>query len=270
VGRFDEERTATINRLRGLLSEFGIVLPLKAAAVRHHAARHLEALPVIAQRALGDLLAHLTELDGRIDAYDTQLKLAARDDERARRLMNLRGVGSIGASALVATVGAAHEFRNGRQFAAWLGMVPRQYRSGGKQPLGRITKAGDAYLRTLLIMEPAQGQRLDRVRRRVRRPGRDRRRRVECVLRRAVPRAPARKAHAHRGRLWPPETPQLNRHGSQECRGRRPLHPRTTARKRKLPTNHQPTRSHRKSVTHVSRHICYLCRRPLTLNASSF
>jgi transposase len=80
------------------------------------------------------------------------LKLAARDDERARRLMGLRGVGPVGASAIVATAGAAHEFKNGRQFAAWLGMVPRQYSTGGKQRLGRITKAGDAYLRTLLIM----------------------------------------------------------------------------------------------------------------------
>jgi len=147
-----EERTATINRLRGLLSEFGVVLPLKAATVRRRAAMHLEALPVLAQRALGDLLAQLTYLDGRIGEYDTQLKLAARDDEHARRLMNLRGVGPVGASAIVATVGSAHEFRNGRQFAAWLGMVPRQYSSGGKARLGRITKAGDAYLRTLLIM----------------------------------------------------------------------------------------------------------------------
>lgn len=80
------------------------------------------------------------------------MTLAARDDERARRLMSLRGVGPVGASAIVATVGAAHEFKNGRQFAAWLGMVPRQYSTGGKQRLGRITKAGDAYLRTLLLM----------------------------------------------------------------------------------------------------------------------
>jgi transposase len=149
---FIEERTATINRLRGLLSEFGVVLPLKAATVRRQATAHLDRLPPLAQRSLADLLAHLTYLDGRLDEYDTQLKLAARDDERARRLMNLRGVGPIGASAIVATVGSAHEFRNGRQFAAWLGMVPRQYSSGGKARLGRITKAGDAYLRTLLIM----------------------------------------------------------------------------------------------------------------------
>lgn len=80
------------------------------------------------------------------------MKLAARDDERARQLMNLRGVGPIGASAIVATIGSAHEFKNGRQFAAWLGMVQRQHSSGGKQRLGRITKAGDAYLRSLLIM----------------------------------------------------------------------------------------------------------------------
>ena len=120
--------------------------------MRRRAALHLEALPVLAQHALGDLLAHLTYLDGRIGEYDAQLKLAARDDEQVRRLMNLRGVGPVGASAIVATVGSAHEFRNGRQFAAWLGMVPRQYSSGGKARLGRITKAGDAYLRTLLIM----------------------------------------------------------------------------------------------------------------------
>jgi transposase len=149
---FVEERTATINRLRGLLSEFGIVLPLKAATVRRQAAQHLDALPAWAARALGNLLAHLHHLDGRIDEYDTHLKLAAREDDRARRLMQLRGVGPLGASAIVAAVGTAHEFSSGRQFAAWLGMAPRQHSSGGKPRLGRITKAGDAYLRTLLIM----------------------------------------------------------------------------------------------------------------------
>ena len=149
---FVEERTATVNRLRGLLSEFGIVLPLKAATVRRQATAHLEHLPAWAQRALGDLMAHLAHLDQCIGQYDMHLKLVARDDERAQRLMQLRGVGPIGASAIVATVGAAHEFKSGRQFAAWLGMVPRQHSSGGKQRLGRITRAGDAYLRTLLIM----------------------------------------------------------------------------------------------------------------------
>jgi transposase len=91
-------------------------------------------------------------LDERISEYDRHLAALARDDERARRLMTLSGIGPISASAIVATVGTAHEFDSGRQFAAWLGMVPRQYSSGGKMRLGRITKAGDAYLRTLLIM----------------------------------------------------------------------------------------------------------------------
>jgi transposase len=149
---FVEQRTATINRLRGLLAEFGVVLPLKVTTIRRQAAQHLDALPAWAQRALADLLAHLSHLDDRIEEYDTHLKLAARADPRARRLMTLRGVGPIGASAIVATVGAAHEFKSGRQFAAWLGMVPGQFSSGGKQRLGRITKAGDGYLRTLLIM----------------------------------------------------------------------------------------------------------------------
>ena len=153
--RFTDQTGEIFNRRKWgvfVRRRHGVVLPLKAATVRRRAAAQLDALPVLAQRALGDLLAHLTDLDGRIGEYDTQLKLAARDDEHARRLMNLRGVGPVGASAIVATVGSAHEFRNGRQFAAWLGMVPRQYSSGGKARLGRITKAGDAYLRTLLIM----------------------------------------------------------------------------------------------------------------------
>ena len=149
---FVEERTATVNRLRGLLSEFGIVLPLKADTVRRQAAAQLEQLPAWAGRALADLLAHLTQLDQCIGQYDTHLKLTAREDVRAQRLMQLRGIGPIGASAIVATVGSAHEFTSGRQFAAWLGMVPRQHSSGGKVRLGRITRAGDAYLRTLLIL----------------------------------------------------------------------------------------------------------------------
>lgn len=149
---FVEERTATINRLRGLLSEFGMVLPQKAATVRKLAGAQLDALPAWAQRAIHDLLDHLHYLDERIEQYDAHLTTTVRGDARAQQLMKLRGVGSVSASAIVATVGAAHEFKNGRQFAAWLGMVPSQNSSGGKARLGRITKAGDAYLRTLLIM----------------------------------------------------------------------------------------------------------------------
>ena len=76
----------------------------------------------------------------------------AREDDRSRALMQLSGIGSTTASALVSTIGNARDFKNGRQLAAWLGLVPGQYSSGGKTRLGGITKAGDAYLRTLLVL----------------------------------------------------------------------------------------------------------------------
>lgn len=149
---FIEERTATINRVRGLLSEFGIVLPTSANTVRRRASSALEALPTWASRAISDLLSHLQVLDVRIAEYDAHVKLDARSDERAARLMTAPGIGPLTASALVASIGNAHEFKNGRQLAAWLGLVPGQYSTGGKVRLGSITKAGDAYLRTLLIL----------------------------------------------------------------------------------------------------------------------
>lgn len=147
-----EQRTATLNRIRGLLSELGIVLPLKAATVRRQAAAMLEDLPGQANLVVGDLLSEVHRLDERIGQYDRQIEQMARQDERARQLMRLTGVGETTASALVATIGNGHEFGNGRQLSAWLGLVPGQYSSGGKIRLGRITKAGDAYLRTLLIL----------------------------------------------------------------------------------------------------------------------
>lgn len=149
---FVEARTATINRLRGLLSEFGIVLPQKAQVVRREAAAHLEALPGDANLVIGDLLSELHRLDERVAAYDTHVARIARADERARRLMQLPGVGPTTATALVAMIGTGHEFGHGRQLAAWLGLVPGQYSSGGKARLGHITKAGDGYLRSLLVM----------------------------------------------------------------------------------------------------------------------
>jgi transposase len=149
---FVEERTATINRIRGLLAEFGVVLAARAAEVRRGAAHAAENLPALARHAIGDLLEHLRTLDERISSYDRELDHLARFSEAATRLMSIGGVGPITALATVASVGTAHEFANGRQFAAWLGLVPRQWSTGGKTRLGRITKRGDAYLRTLLIM----------------------------------------------------------------------------------------------------------------------
>ena len=147
-----EQRTATINRIRGLLSEFGVVLPQKASTVRREAAAHLEDLPGWANTAIGDSLSDLHRLDERVVEYDRHVVLMAREDDRSRALMQLSGIGSTTASALVSTIGNARDFKNGRQLAAWLGLVPGQYSSGGKARLGSITKAGDGYLRTLLVL----------------------------------------------------------------------------------------------------------------------
>jgi transposase len=149
---FVEARTATLNRIRGLLSEFGIVLPLKAATVRREAAAALEQLPGQSNLVIGDLLSEVHRLDERVAQYDRHIAQMAREDERARRLMRLAGVGETTATALVSMIGNGHEFKCGRQLAAWLGLVPGQYSSGGKARLGRITKAGDPYLRSLLVM----------------------------------------------------------------------------------------------------------------------
>ena len=149
---FVEERTATMNRIRDLLAEFGIVLPQRSVELRRRLAGALERLPPLAARALGDLKAHVAVLDARIGEYEREITALARHSPAARRLQELPGVGPLTASAIVASVGAAHEFDNGRQFAAWLGLVPRQYSTGGKTRLGHITRRGDPYLRTLLIL----------------------------------------------------------------------------------------------------------------------
>jgi len=148
---FIVERTATINRLRGLLTEFGVVLALRSVTVRRQAAAAAEGLPELARRAIGDLLEQLRALDERIGAYDREIEAQARLSEAAQRLMKIRGIGATTALAIVATVGNAREFKNGRQFAAWIGLVPGQYSTGGKPRLGHISKRGDAYLRNLLV-----------------------------------------------------------------------------------------------------------------------
>jgi len=148
---FVVERTATISRLRGLLTEFGVVLPLRSVTVRRQAAAAAENLPELARRAIGDLLDELRVLDERIGGYDREIEAQARLCEPAQRLMKIRGIGPTTALAIVATVGNAREFKNGRQFAAWIGLTPSQYSTGGKPRLGHISKRGDAYLRNLLV-----------------------------------------------------------------------------------------------------------------------
>src|SRR5450755_1358304 len=126
--------------------------PPRAPGSSRAAHRQLEELPGWANTAVGDSLSDLHRLDERIAEYDRHVVLMAREDERSRALMQLSGIGSTTATALVSTIGNARDFKNGRQLAAWLGLVPGQYSSGGKARLGGITKAGDGYLRTLLVL----------------------------------------------------------------------------------------------------------------------
>jgi len=151
-----EERTALINRLRGLLTEFGVVAPLSPEKLRRELARCQDPedarLPPTLRQLVGDQLAALDQLEVRLAAYAEQIAAQARGSEVAKRLQTIAGVGPTTAAAMAATVGQPQEFRNGRQFAAWLGLTPKQHSTGGKTRLGRITKRGDAYLRTLLIL----------------------------------------------------------------------------------------------------------------------
>ena len=149
---FVEERTAMLNRIRGLLAEFGHVLPLRAAEVRRRVPELLEKLPTRAASCVRDLLEHAMRLEAKALEYEREIRAHVRTNALAQRAQTRPGIGPLTASALVATVGNAHDFKNGRQFAAWLGLVPRQYSTGGKTRLGHITKRGDPYLRTLLVM----------------------------------------------------------------------------------------------------------------------
>ena len=149
---FVEERTATLNRLRGLLAEFGHVLPLRAVEVHRRVPQLLGKLPTRVASCARDLLEHAARLQAKTLEYEHEIRTHVRSNALARRTQARMGIGPITASALVATVGNGRDFKNGRQFAAWLGLVPRQYSTGGKTRLGHITKRGDPYLRTLLVM----------------------------------------------------------------------------------------------------------------------
>ncbi|RST46786.1 IS110 family transposase [Variovorax sp. MHTC-1] len=150
-----EERTALINRLRGLLAEFGVALPQRTTALQRIPELLEDAsneIPGVARSALMTGWQHLSVLNERVTEMDRNIRSHAKADESARRIMELPGVGALTASALVAAVGDAREFKNSRQFAAWLGLTPSQNSSGGKVQLGQITKRGDGYVRMLLIM----------------------------------------------------------------------------------------------------------------------
>jgi len=153
--RLVENRTALANQIRGILAEVGIVVARNLASLRRRlpdilASDKIELDPLL-RSLIHDLHNELLGSDDRVRAYDRQVRQLSRNSEVCRRLERIEGIGPVTATALVAAAGNAASFRNGRQFAAWLGLVPRHHSSGGKTRLLGISKRGDRYLRTLLI-----------------------------------------------------------------------------------------------------------------------
>jgi transposase len=148
-------RVMQVNQLRGLLYEFGIVLPqgrrASIEAAKSALASVADQLPAMLAESLQDQILRLRELDGQIARIEQRILEWRRNDEACRRISEIPGVGVLTATAAVSVIGQAKTFRSGREFAAYLGLVPRQNSSGGKVKLGGISKRGDVYLRTLLI-----------------------------------------------------------------------------------------------------------------------
>jgi transposase len=150
---YKTESLAIGNRIRGLLAEFGVIVAQSDVALRRQLAdlNAQSGLPAEFKELLRDLAEHWSQLRIHFDACDARIEAHAREDERCARLRAIIGIGAITADAAVARVGTAREFKQGRQMAAWLGLVPTQHSSGGHARLGEISCRGDAYLRTLLI-----------------------------------------------------------------------------------------------------------------------
>ena len=152
---FVKARTAQANQIRGLLGEFGLVIPQGI----HHIAERVPALledasnelPLEFRHLIDRLTCHLKELDQQVRELERQIVAWHRSSDLSRRLEKIPGIGPLTATALVASIADARSFNNGRQVSAWLGLVPRQNSSGGKSTLLGISKRGDVYLRTLLI-----------------------------------------------------------------------------------------------------------------------
>ncbi len=152
---FVKARTAQANQIRGLLSEFGLIIPVGIVNVAKRVPELIEdasnELPGSFRLLIDRLMDHLKELDAQVDEMQAQVVAWHRASATSVKLQKIPGIGPITASALVASLGDAKNFDSGRQVAAWLGLVPRQHSSGGKNMLLGMSKRGDTYLRTLLI-----------------------------------------------------------------------------------------------------------------------
>jgi transposase len=148
-------RTAKVNQIRGLVTEYGLVAPRQISSLRKAIPEWLEdadnGLTIFFRQLLHGLWEDLRSLDKRMSELDKQVAIIAQENPIAKRLQQLRGVGPLIATALVATMGDAKQYRRGRDMAAAIGLTPRQHSSGGKDRLLGISKRGDAYLRCLLV-----------------------------------------------------------------------------------------------------------------------
>ena len=146
-------RTARINTLRGLLREFGVILPLgaKVAVKQMAAAIDDPAVPDLLKITLLELLAEVHDLDDKIARVERQLAVVARQTPAVRLLQQIPGIGLLTSTALYASAGDPKHFQSGRHLASWLGLTPKEHSSGSKRHLGGISKRGDKYVRTLLI-----------------------------------------------------------------------------------------------------------------------
>jgi transposase len=153
--RLVSDRVKLVNQVRGLLAEHGIVIPRDITQLRRGlaevVARCDDDLSELVRSLIGELREELAELDRRIVSYDRRIREIFRNSEPCQRLGKIEGIGPITATALIGAIGDRTCFKNGRQFAAWLGLVPKQRSSGGRTRLVGISKRGDRYLRTLMI-----------------------------------------------------------------------------------------------------------------------
>lgn len=152
---FVKARTAQSNQIRGLLGEYGVIIPKGLEHLTEQIPAILEdgenGLPGVFRQVLRRLHEHLKDLDRQVKELEREIQQWHQYSVASLRLADIAGIGPLTASALVATIGDAKCFQNGRQLAAWLGLVPRQHSSGGKPTLLGISKRGDSYLRKLLI-----------------------------------------------------------------------------------------------------------------------
>jgi len=150
------QRTMLSNALRSHFAEFGIIDAQGMAGLNRLIVLALDApdasLPQAAREALAMLASHLRDIETKITALDREILAQHKADKDSQRVASIPGIGPMTASALVAAIGDPKRFKTGRDFAAWLGLVPSQHSSGGKTQLGSITKMGDRYLRSLLVL----------------------------------------------------------------------------------------------------------------------